>query len=189
MAVAVTCHLGAAGPASINRILFSCCSEDLQKEVKPDGLWSGLQAVEGTLDVFLLVCASVKLLPVARNDNQGRNWWLRNSYLTSWCKVKKELLTQPCCFACSRALLLTFLNVCVLLGGSHCCQKPSLKVLSSAHPKCHLLEVQPSEAALQRSFQETHLHAMAICFWKTLAAEFCLVKMTSFTYTLHLWSL
>lgn len=54
MTVAIACRLGASGPASINCILFSCCSEDLQKERKPDGLCSGLQAVEGGLDIFYL---------------------------------------------------------------------------------------------------------------------------------------
>lgn len=54
MAVAISRCLGAAGPASVNHILFSCCSEDLQKEGKLDGLWSGLQVVEGTLEVFYL---------------------------------------------------------------------------------------------------------------------------------------
>lgn len=68
----------------------------------------------------------------------------------------------------------------MLLGGSKHCQEPSLKVLSSAYQKCHLLEVQSSEAALERSSQETHLYATTICFWKILAVEFFLLKIGSF---------
>lgn len=59
MTVAIACHLGASGPPSINRILFSCCSEDLQKEGKLDGLSSGLQAVEGAYFICLCLCKIV----------------------------------------------------------------------------------------------------------------------------------
>lgn len=72
------------------------------------------------------------------------------------------------------------------LGWKHS-QEPSLKVLCSAYQKSHLLEVQSAKAALVRSSKETLLYATAMFFWKIVAEEFILVKMT--TFPLHVASM
>lgn len=78
------------------------------------------------------------------------------------------------------------LDECMSARGWKHSQEPSLKVLSSAYQKSHLLEMQSAKAALVRSSEETLLYAIAMFFWKTVAEEFVLVKMT--TFHLHMAS-
>lgn len=90
MTVAIACHLGASGPASINCVLFPCCSEDLQRDGKLDGLGSGLRAVEGALDIYQLFLY-MQIVVISHHKWQLKETSVAKKLL--FASVNKELLS------------------------------------------------------------------------------------------------